>query len=77
MPGVEAGFANGPADGKIMAVETLSDGSPSEVVTLIATGAYIGVADEPAPDIEYVYVRTDDILDQPTYCYLPREETDA
>jgi hypothetical protein len=70
-------LVNGPADGKTVAVETLPDRSPQQVVRLIATGAHVGIADEPTPDIEYVYVLTDDALDQPAYCYQPREDADA
>lgn len=54
MPAVDAWLENGPADGKILAVETQPDGSPPDLATVTATDAHVVGANEPAADITYI-----------------------
>jgi hypothetical protein len=66
MPAREAWFQQGPADGALLAVETAVDGGLPDVVTLTATGMYVGVSDEPDPAVGHVYLRMDDPDDTPS-----------
>jgi hypothetical protein len=64
---VEVWLAGGPADGRLQLLETdLTGGLPTTVV-LPQTGLFIGADDEPAPRIDHVDRRTDDIDGQPVY----------
>jgi hypothetical protein len=51
MPAVEAWLENGPAAGKILAVETRPDGSLPHFDILTAVGVYVRAVDEPAADV--------------------------
>lgn len=52
-----------------MAVELTADGEIPEVVRLPQTGVYVGVSDVPAPVVEHIYVRVQDIEGQVSYQY--------
>lgn len=55
-----------------MAVEITADGEIPEVVRLPQTGVYVGVSDVPAPVIEHIYVRVEDVEGQVSYQYQQR-----
>jgi len=66
---VEVWLAGGPADGRHQLVETDVTGGLPTTVVLPQTGLFIGAGDQPAPRIDHVYRRTDDIDGQPVYRY--------
>lgn len=66
---VEVWPAGGPADGRLQLVVTDVTGGPPSTVVLPQTGVVIGADDDPAPLIDHVYRRADDIDGQPVYRY--------
>lgn len=66
---VEAWLVDGPADGRMLAVELAADGQIPQAVWLPQTGVYVGSSDVPAAPSEHLYVRATDIGDQVVYQY--------
>jgi hypothetical protein len=58
-----------PSTGRLQLVETDVTGGLPTTVVLPQPGLFIGAGDEPAPRIDHVYRRTDDIDGQPVYRY--------
>lgn len=69
MPAVEAWLIGGPADGRVMAVETTSDGHVPDLVRLLQTGMFVGTSDHPEACQEHVYERSDGLDGEVTYTY--------
>lgn len=70
MTAVEAWLLGGPADGRIAAVELTADAQIPRLIRLPQTGLYVGASDQPAPVVEHIYVRSDDIDEQVVYQYV-------
>lgn len=68
---VEVWLAGGPADGRRQLVETDQTGGLPATVVLPQTGVFISAHDDPAPRIDHVCRRADDIDGQPVYRYEP------
>ena len=60
---------DGPAAGRIMLVETNSDGELPEVLHLPQTGVFMGSSDEPAPTVVHTYGRQGQVDNLVTYEY--------
>lgn len=70
MMAVEAWLLDGPADGRFLAVETTAEGEMPEMVRLPEAGVYVGASDVPAPVVEHIYKRSDDLDGQVVYRYV-------
>lgn len=66
---VEAWLLDGPADGRMLAVELTADGQIPQAVRLPQIGVYVGSADLPAAPSEHLYMRTTDVGEQVVYQY--------
>jgi hypothetical protein len=66
---VEVWLAGGPADSRLQLVETDATGGLPTTVVLPQTGLSIGADDDPAPRIDHVYRRAEDIDGQPVNRY--------
>jgi hypothetical protein len=70
----EAWLLGGPADGRVMAIETTFDGQLPDEVRLPQSAVYVGSSDVPAPAVEHLYVRAEDIAGWVTYQYHQTSE---
>jgi len=74
MGAIEVWLNGGPADGRVLLVETDAiDGLPATVV-LPQTGVFVNADDEPSPRIDHVYVYTGEIDGRHAYRYGLRRE---
>jgi len=74
MRAVEVWLDGGPADGRMLLVESEPvDGLPATVV-LPQTGVFVSADDEPAPRIDHVYAYVGGIDGRPVYRYSSRRE---
>ncbi|MFK3983060.1 hypothetical protein ACI2K4_22120 [Micromonospora sp. NPDC050397] len=67
MGAIEVWLLDGPADGRFQLVETDGHGGLPATLVLPQTGFYIGTNADPAPRVDHVYRRTDDIDGKPVY----------
>jgi hypothetical protein len=70
---IEVWLDGGPADGRVLLVETDFDGLPGTVV-LPQTGVFVNADDEPTPRIDHVYVYAGEIDGRHVYRYGLRRE---
>jgi hypothetical protein len=67
----EVWLLGGPADGRFQLVEADTSGGLPPTLVLPQAGFYTGINDDPAPRIDHVYRRADDIDGKPAYRYEP------
>ena len=74
MGAIDVWLDGGPADGRVLPVETDAiDGLPATVV-LPQTGVFVNADDEPAPRVDHVYVYAGEIDGRHVYRYGLRRE---
>ena len=66
---IEVWLLGGPADGRLMPVETSDQQRPPAVIDLPQTGVYVGSSDQPTPAVTHRYLLEDTSEEPVTYRY--------